>query len=1514
MKKVFIFLLVLNITSNLAGQVNLQTGSSNFSLPMFNWQDDNSRLNSVVALNYSSGNGLKVSELASNVGQGWRLIAGGVITRIQAGEPDDQKPRDGNGTPEDETKYPAGYLYDPVNASSGSPSALIKYPIYEDKNHIYKQHNPVIADKEQDRFAFQFNGKSGLFILGKNNGDKGLLIGDSKIKVWFTRDENMTYLGQTIRTTINAFYIQDEQGLIYKFAQREITKILKNSYTDGDLTAPQTQPNFEGNSVYHEASFDNNGITNPYLINGWYLTEIEDALTHRKITINYVTRNIDAPAGIAIAFYAEKNYSLISHSRSITQTPEIASIIYPDDHQVLFNFGDARIDLNGAYALASVDVKYQSRNIAQYQLTTSYFILNRYGVPVSEYQKKAARLCLLSVKKIGVDLKADDAPYYFDYNTGSSNPDDIVPPPFFHIKDIWGYYNGDFSHDYDDAAIPLTASVSQLSNRQLLGLCFMRNGSNTPVLNSKPNYAANGLLKKIVYPTGGTLSYNYAQNTALLSGQNTNVGGVHVAQTSVTDGGYDNDCTNPVVTNYTYGADASNTQSSLWGVEMPVNVIGSVSHYEPELKRYRWGLRGCGLLGCCKYKYQYPGIISREQAISLTSKQQTMQTLSDILDVVSAVSQVMDIVTVALGATGVGAILALVLDIIGDIINIVVSCFSDFSKDYYSTVYYNSDINAANPLPSQFKRVEVSESSGQNGKTVTEFTSPDDYPIWALTNTALSSKQRFAHWAYGLPKKTMVYDAAGNPVKQIENVYDTTYAKSQCYGGSFYDDKVHQTFYWGYLNSKALVKKAYSQRNTDWENPSIYNANYQRQSSNDLEVDMYGYCSGRTELKTSFERTFKQSNPSQYVETKTDYKYHNVNYLVNSVITTETNGDIKTKRITYADDHSDAAALGVLRANEIITPVTTSYSIIKNGSTQSGLLNETVTEFAVTANGDVKPSRSIERRFGQPFYYTYSASVREYYEYPGYANNPLNYKETQSLTYDATSKIVGMKDEGNRMVTNIYDYSDKYVTASVINADASLDKCAYTSFETQKLGGWVLSGAASYISNNAVTGSSSFALSGANSLTAPLNTAKPYRLSFWSTTAGIIVTGNATLVKSAPTINGFTYYEYSIAQGTSGVAVSGNGTIDELRLYPGTARMRTVTYDPVIGKTSECDENNRTTYYEYDEHGRLRFIKDDTKNIVKMYEYNLATKKQTGPCVTLYYNKNISETFTKNNCGAGYVGSKVTYTIPANRYSSTINQAVVDMQVQDELNRLGQSYANTNGTCIPIYYNTVLSQNFTKEGCPVGYKGTTVAYTVPANKYNSIISQADANAKAQIEVNANGQAYANKPGNATCIIDTEPDWIGTGETQCEVSNGQNTGKLLYRVIDQNPNSSSYNQTQWSDGGSNPTACPTASCSLSLMPGFSNIYNSISSSGGVVTFNFVLYPSSGTMQPGASYSIAMINGACKPSGVRTIQYSSAGRNWTISIYPSGQIDAYLNYGSPQVNQYSSISFGTINYNL
>lgn len=1387
MKKVFLFLVMLKFMGTISAQVSPQTGSATFSLPMFNWQDDKSRLNSVVSLNYNSGNGLKVNSVASSVGQGWNLIAGGVISRLQAGEPDDQKPRD--GAVEDVSKYPPGYLYDPQSSEAGCPGALVKYPLFRDKNHVYKQHNAVAADKELDKFSFTFNGRTGVFTLHKGSTDKIVFLGDTRMKGWFVRNESMT----DVRTTITAFYIQDENGLIYKFSEHEKTKLLKVNYCGPNLINQLTQPNFKNNRVYYENSFEDNNLVKPWVITGWYLTEIEDALTHRKIQINYYTRDVNAYAGASVTYNMTKNYSIVSHRKSITSTPAIANISHPDGHTVSFGYqGVNRVDLPGDKALSTVTVLYNGRNLSRYNFTTSYLIQNRFGNPWTEFQIKNARLYLLSVQKTSVDFTANEEPYIFSYYTGSSATGDVVPASYSPYKDIWDYYNGSESKDATGNTIPATKNINELTNAELKGLCFLRNGIPGIVYNTNSGYAKNGLLKQISYPTGGTLEYEYAQNTYYNSGtsQHMNVGGVHVSATKSTDGGYSNGCNNKLVSTYSYVTSLGGSQSSLWGYETPDNSMDMSSYYNPEDRYFYY--RPPLSMGCT-FTYQYPGILAKEQAISVPWGIQALQVLSSVMGIISPVLEVIDIIKLIT----VGSWVNVVIDLVGSLVNIALTCFGDKSKTISSSVYYNTDINAANPLPMQFKRVEVRDgSAGGVGATVMEFTSADDYPIWETTNPSLSSKQRFAYWAYGLPRVTTIYDQSNNKVKETINTYNWGWAKRD------YD---HDNAIAYFPTCKCLVIGMTSQRSDNWSDPSKFNPpttpNLLASTSN-MIVDISQAFGGRVELDKTVERIYKQNSSTVYSETETKYKYHYSNYLVTDISVKGSDGKTSFKHFTYSRDYTDGVFATFAAANMVNVPVSTITGFTNPGNDYTTIdgsscfaLGETVTEFAMLGNGDIKPLRTLEQRFAQP-----QAGITRY---SGPATtNYSPYKVTQNFTYDSRYNLATVKDEGNRTVSNIYDYKDKYVVASVINADAALDKPAYTSFETNDWnGGWGISGSSSYSTTSSITGGRSLLLGSSNTLTASVNTAKSYRLSFWAGNTNFNISGSLTLVKSGPTINGFTFYEYTIAAGPSTITMTSTSTlIDELRLYPVNSRMRTVTYDELIGKTSECDENNRTTYYEYDELARLRIIKDDQKNIVKMYEYNVA--KRPVPCEGLYTHPAITEVFTKS-CGPGYYSTEVVYTIPAGKYTSTTSQAEVDLAIENELNSASvTNYVNTNAQCLELFTNDLKTGTFTKEGCDFGYAGSTVTYTVPAGTYTSKESKQAANDLAQEEIDANGQAYANQVG--TCNYTTEPQWIGTGNEYCQ------NGNMIKEVKDMNPHSSSYNTTQWVNSGPDPS-CPPATC-------------------------------------------------------------------------------------------------------
>ena len=105
--------------------------------------------------------------------------------------------------------------------------------------------------------------------------------------------------------------------------------------------------------------------------------------------------------------------------------------------------------------------------------------------------------------------------------------------------------------------------------------------------------------------------------------------------------------------------------------------------------------------------------------------------------------------------------------------------------------------------------------------------------------------------------------------------------------------------------------------------------------------------------------------------------------------------------------------------------------------------------------------------------------------------------------------------------------------------------------------------------------------------------------------------------------------------------------------------------------------------------------------------------------------------------------------MPYGKYASAISQVDADNKAQQDIQANGQAYANKVGQC--LFYNTEVSQRFVKNDCPPGGGlGQFVIYVVPARKYSTPVSQAEADLMAQQDIDNNGQTYANEHGTCAC--------------------------------------------------------------------------------------------------------------------------------------------------------------------
>lgn len=412
--------------------VSFSTGVPDISIPI--WNISCANLKWPISLSYHAG-GIRVDEIASSAGLGWSLVGSGVITRAVVGRPDEYETGEPNYSTVNDNNWQ--YLYNVIDG---------------------------LNDNELDVFSFNFNGRSGKFVVRQDGSI--LQIPYSNLKI--------------VNNNLSSFLIIDEQGINYLFDKTETT-----------YTETSSMQNFTYKS-------------------SWYLSKVELPDQLQKIEFNYISagysvQNFRSDFHSIGQKYVNNNnvaqltsFNQISFSTTYQQTNALllSSIVFPNGSLVI-NYANNRLDKVGT-SLQKISDVIVNRNTGStsYQLkrflfNTSYFF---YRPPnISTDQPTQYRLRLDNINEYGSDNSMTPKVYSFFYNSAPMMPRENFG------QDKWGFNNGKY----------LNTTLLQQQNYTLNGVVYTIGNADRTIDFTSIQAC---MLNAIVYPTGGKTTFLFEPN------------------------------------------------------------------------------------------------------------------------------------------------------------------------------------------------------------------------------------------------------------------------------------------------------------------------------------------------------------------------------------------------------------------------------------------------------------------------------------------------------------------------------------------------------------------------------------------------------------------------------------------------------------------------------------------------------------------------------------------------------------------------------------------------------------------------------------------------------------------------------------------------------------------------------------------------------------------------------------------------------------------------------------------
>ncbi len=1128
--------------------VSLYTGIPNISVPLYTARSGDLEL--PISLDYHAG-GVRVEELASWVGLGFSLNAGGTISRSIRDLPDDAQ----NGyfnTRASTSALGEKYLNNPT------PTDL--YGNFQGNGlsediPAFEQVLAQLKDGEPDIFYFNFGKYSGKFFMSPTGEFVAVPIHAIKIEY------------QTNSAGVMRWQITTPDGVRYVFG----------TTVDSDpvRTAIEVNQNSSGNNL-----------------TSWYLLEILSPYNNR-IDLSYTMEsyNYQTKSSEVINLFLESDPSTYMDGsippydkkvgQNYFQAPRLDNIKFSNG-MIQFIATTPREDIVNSNVLDLIEIRdWQSELLKAYRFTYRYFE-SAGGCPTGPQYCKRLKLDMLEEQSAGT---TKGGRYAFFYNSVQL-PSWDASSTQINSQDLWGFYNG-------------------VNNPMLPGsMSFERTDGSTIYFAGADRHSSESFMKacalsQITYPTGGYTIFDYEANRLNASDHDlsfTQTSGEGRSDFLEYETGESTEkiitITDPDPNNGHVVMTFNNRQQVM---EMNYTTSPPRQKCAPDPNS---GLPTCFeayIEGANGTTYARHYLVEGTSTVSLLPGQyrisgRSLAGYEDFEDVTqpkvyylqlnwTEYPQSTSIYAPTDKVVG-GLRIARITNHAESGNTVKRYLYSKFNEDISSAVIVNYPYRYANmfftvhdvnnvastatfgqvkstslvPLISSQGSVlgyanvtELEGENGENGKTQYTFTTATEYPDEIKLYRPYPPSCSFDFRRGLLRKKAVFVGNTGDTLHVTRNYY--TFDKNPQYSfGISVEREVNGDFVPAATNYYVSGFRTYSE--FLYQHKEVVRTYSPPGSNNFLEAISefdYGWSQGHYQLTRSSTADSKGQNKETINK-----------YPADLVLA----GDAETAR-------------QALLTNFMINPVL-EQTTFKEGAQ----LEKIVTDYKVMPEGTVNPA-SIRRSLG---------------------NRPLENMVAFSK-YDGFGNVLQQARENDFNNSYLWDYNHEHVVAEVKNAD--FDDVGYASFEADASGNLEITSALR-VTNDARTGKGCYDLSNGSISKPGLKVDVKYTVNFWAKSGSTFLNGSAISASSQPTIEGWQFYETTVigSPSLSMATISGAGLIDDLRIYPSDAEMITYTYDPLTGLTSMTDANQNTTFYEYDDLGRLRYVRDDDRNVVKAHSYH----------------------------------------------------------------------------------------------------------------------------------------------------------------------------------------------------------------------------------------------------------------------------------------------------------------------